>query len=102
MRGVSHVYSDMPEDGMTARCYAFEEVFGEKIRALGERSRLSQPTIRRQRSMRTSGGPVYVFRCAACDKKFERRSYDATLRPHKNRDGWDCYGRYGIYEKTKY
>jgi predicted nucleotidyltransferase component of viral defense system len=39
IRPVSHVYSDAPAGGMSARCYAFEEVFGEKIRALGERSR---------------------------------------------------------------
>lgn len=39
IRPVSHVYSDAPAEGITARCYAFEEVFGEKIRALGERSR---------------------------------------------------------------
>lgn len=39
MRPVGHIYSDAPAEGITARCYAFEEVFGEKIRALGERSR---------------------------------------------------------------
>lgn len=38
-RPVVHLYTDGPDDGMTARCYAFEEVFGEKIRALGERVR---------------------------------------------------------------
>jgi hypothetical protein len=38
-RSVGHVFSDAPGEGITARCYAFEEVFGEKIRALGERSR---------------------------------------------------------------
>lgn len=38
-RPVAHPYTDSPEDGMTVRCYAFEEVFGEKIRALGERAR---------------------------------------------------------------
>jgi len=38
-RPVGHPYSDLPEKGMTARCYAYEEVFGEKIRALGERAR---------------------------------------------------------------
>ena len=38
-RLVAHPYKDSPEDGMTARCYAFEEVFGEKIRALDERAR---------------------------------------------------------------
>ena len=39
VRPVAHVYSDGPGEGITARCYAFEEVFGEKIRALSERSR---------------------------------------------------------------
>lgn len=38
-RRVAHTYSDVPEKGITAQCYAFEEVFGEKIRALGERAR---------------------------------------------------------------
>ncbi|MEK7404506.1 MAG: nucleotidyl transferase AbiEii/AbiGii toxin family protein, partial [Acidobacteriota bacterium] len=38
-RPVAHAYLDAPENGITARCYAFEEMFGEKIRALGERSR---------------------------------------------------------------
>ena len=38
-RPVGHPYTDRPEQGMTARCYAFEEVFAEKTRALGERSR---------------------------------------------------------------
>jgi predicted nucleotidyltransferase component of viral defense system len=38
-RPVVHPYSDVPEAGITARCYAYEEVFGEKVRALGERAR---------------------------------------------------------------
>ena len=38
-RAVAHRYTDFPERGMFARCYQFEEVFGEKIRALGERAR---------------------------------------------------------------
>lgn len=38
-RPVAHPYTDNPEGRMAARCYAFEEVFGEKIRALGERTR---------------------------------------------------------------
>jgi len=39
LRPVMHPYSDAPEEGIEARCYAFDEVFGEKVRALGERSR---------------------------------------------------------------
>lgn len=38
-RPVVHPYSDKPENGIFARCYAYEEVFGEKVRALGERAR---------------------------------------------------------------
>jgi predicted nucleotidyltransferase component of viral defense system len=38
VRSISHGYSDVPWDGMSVRCYAFEEVFGEKVRALGERA----------------------------------------------------------------
>jgi predicted nucleotidyltransferase component of viral defense system len=38
-RPVAHTYSDLPEAGITARCYAYEEVFGEKVRALAERTR---------------------------------------------------------------
>jgi len=54
------------------------------------------------RQSRVSSGPVYVFRCPVCNKRFEHKSYDATLRSHKNRTGANCYGRYGQYEKTKY
>jgi predicted nucleotidyltransferase component of viral defense system len=57
---------------------------------------------RQTRQSRVLGGPVYVFRCPVCNKHFERKSYDAALRPHKNRAGGDCYGRYGQYEETKY
>ncbi len=38
-RPIHHPYSDGPPGGMTARCYAFVEVFAEKIRALAERTR---------------------------------------------------------------
>jgi len=39
LRTVVHPYSDRPGRGMVARCYAYEEVFAEKIRALGARTR---------------------------------------------------------------
>ncbi len=38
-RPVAHPYSDVPAGGIHANCYAFDEIFGEKIRALGERAR---------------------------------------------------------------
>jgi len=38
-REVFHPYTDRPEAGIWANCYAYEEAFGEKLRALGERTR---------------------------------------------------------------
>ncbi len=38
-RRVTHSYSDEPSDGIHALCYAFDELFAEKIRALAERAR---------------------------------------------------------------
>lgn len=36
---VHHPYTDSPSEGIQARCYAYEELFAEKIRALAERER---------------------------------------------------------------
>jgi len=66
------------------------------------RAGVGQTWGRQTRQSRVPGGPVYVFRCSVCNKRFERKSYDATLQPHKNRSGGNCYGRYGHYEQTKY
>ncbi len=38
-RAVHHPYSDEPESGIFANCYAFEEVVAEKVRALAQRAR---------------------------------------------------------------
>lgn len=38
-REVFHPYSDRPEAGIWINSYAYEEAFGEKVRALGERTR---------------------------------------------------------------
>jgi predicted nucleotidyltransferase component of viral defense system len=50
-----------------------------------------------------SDGPTYVYRCRVCGKTFNRKTMDSTLNPHKNaKTGYDCYGTYGTYVKTKY
>lgn len=36
---VFHPYSDAPQEGINITAYAYEEVFGEKVRALAERTR---------------------------------------------------------------
>lgn len=38
-RPVGHPYSDLPDGGIAACCYAYEELFAEKVRALAERTR---------------------------------------------------------------
>lgn len=39
LRPIGHIYTDRPENGFEARCYTLNEVFAEKVRALGERTR---------------------------------------------------------------
>jgi tRNA(Ile2) C34 agmatinyltransferase TiaS len=127
IRPVGHPYTDAPTEGIKARCYTFDEVFGEKIRALAERSRprdlydvinlfrngelaaaanAVREVVKRKcaftRVRAPQTGPTYVFRCTVCGKEFDRKTYDGTLRPHKNRGGQNCYGRFGTYMRTKY
>jgi hypothetical protein len=40
-------------------------------------------------------GLSYTFACTVCGKTFKRGTYDATLNPHKNKQGWPCPGRIG-------
>jgi hypothetical protein len=40
-------------------------------------------------------GLSYTFACTVCGKAFKRGTYDATLNPHKNKQGWTCPGRIG-------
>lgn len=64
---------------------------------------ISRSPIRRRSTFRKSNsGPVYVYRCATCGKLFERKTMDNTMRAHKNRTGYQCYGTYGTYVRTKY
>ena len=47
-------------------------------------------------------GPTYVYRCPVCQKNFDRKTMTSSLNPHKNRSGYTCYGRYGVFVRTKY
>ncbi len=38
-QSVFHPYTDAPQDGIFIDCYDYHEIFGEKVRALGERGR---------------------------------------------------------------
>lgn len=71
-----------------------------------QRSAIRRTPVRRAtRAGNVAGvsGPTYVFRCSVCRKTFNKKSYDATLNKHKdNRTGYECYGTFGTYVRTKY
>lgn len=64
----------------------------------------SAPRVRigRTRVSKSGGGPKYVFRCSVCGKQFTRTTHDSHLNPHKNKQGYPCYGTIGLYVKTNY
>ncbi len=49
-----------------------------------------------------SGGPKYVYQCGMCGKNFNHSTQDASLRKHKDKNGWDCSGRNGYLVNTVY
>ncbi|MCX5709972.1 MAG: nucleotidyl transferase AbiEii/AbiGii toxin family protein [Candidatus Omnitrophica bacterium] len=44
----------------------------------------------------------YIYQCSFCGKKFSKSTYNGNLRPHKDKNGYPCGGRYGYYVDTKY
>lgn len=50
---------------------------------------------RRLRGGSGFGGHVYLVECAYCGKQFPRKKYSTRLRPHKDSDGYACFGRSG-------
>jgi predicted nucleotidyltransferase component of viral defense system/DNA-directed RNA polymerase subunit RPC12/RpoP len=61
---------------------------------------ISRPT--RQKASRWGSKLVHTYRCSICGKKFERMTRDSKLREHKNKYGFRCSGRTGIYEGANY
>jgi hypothetical protein len=59
------------------------------------------PQMRRAPRSRAQG-PTYVFRCTVCGRTFNKKKMDGKLNAHKNRSGSQCYGRYGVYVRTRY
>lgn len=53
-------------------------------------------------SPKSSGSLRYIFKCSACGKEFTRTTNDSSLNPHKNKQGYPCYGRHGNFVRTKY
>ena len=46
--------------------------------------------------------PVHVYECPLCNKHFQHSRRDSSLRSHKDKQGWPCYGRHGIWVDTKW
>jgi predicted nucleotidyltransferase component of viral defense system len=57
----------------------------------------ARPRVTTRRS-----GPIYIYQCGLCGKKFERKTHVSTLRPHKSPGGWPCSGHWGMLVDTKW
>lgn len=62
----------------------------------------ARPACRTSSRRTGSHGPKYIFECMYCGKKFTRGSYNSSLNPHKDKNGYPCPGRTGMYVDTKY
>ncbi len=69
---------------------------------LGSRTSETSRVGRTTTGRRPSYAPKYVFRCTVCGKQFTRKSYDASLNPHKDKQGCLCPGRMGVHITTKH
>lgn len=49
-----------------------------------------------------TSGPVHIFRCPVCGKTFRRKTFDSKLNKHKGKNGYDCFGTFGVFERTEY
>jgi predicted nucleotidyltransferase component of viral defense system len=57
---------------------------------------------RRSRIRAAFSGPVYVVQCNYCQRQFERKKRDTTIREHKDSYGNRCYGRRGYVVDVRY
>jgi predicted nucleotidyltransferase component of viral defense system len=62
---------------------------------------IKSPTVKHSKSRRPSLEPRHVFKCAVCGKQFTHKTYNSILNPHKNKQGYPCPGRTGVFIKTK-
>ncbi|MEI6831737.1 MAG: nucleotidyl transferase AbiEii/AbiGii toxin family protein [Candidatus Omnitrophota bacterium] len=55
-----------------------------------------------RRGVYNQASPQYIYQCSFCGKKFTKSTYNGNLRPHKDKNGYPCSGRFGYYVDTKY
>ncbi len=84
LRNIAYAFTDpLPGDG-AVRCYSFEELFAEKIRALGERTRprdlYDVVNIHRHSDLRNAPGLIREVLREKCNSKgVEFPSYDSII-----------------------
>ena len=65
-------------------------------------TRQSRTSLARGSRSTAPAGPTHIYRCGICRKEFKKRKMDSTLNQHKNKSGYACSGRFGVFVKTKY
>jgi predicted nucleotidyltransferase component of viral defense system len=81
--------------------YAVEITSTGPLTVTPSSARPRSASTRRDTARVRSRGPTYIYRCTVCRKTFSRKAMDGSLNPHKNPQGYQCPGRYGVYVRTK-
>jgi hypothetical protein len=63
---------------------------------------IRSPRLSARRKSSAYHGPIYVYECSYCGKRFRRQQRNSQLKPHKDKDGWDCPGRTAHFVDTIY
>ena len=77
---------------ITTRTVGIERIRPQRIKS----------TSRRRGSTTSNHGPKYIFECSYCGKKFTHKTNDPKLGKHKDKQGYPCSGRRGMYIDTKF
>jgi predicted nucleotidyltransferase component of viral defense system len=71
--------------------------------------RISTPTLARKENdgffrsiYKNSSKSKYTIQCPLCGKRFKRSKYSTKLNPHKDKDGFPCYGRVGFVVENRF
>jgi predicted nucleotidyltransferase component of viral defense system len=48
------------------------------------------------------GGPIYIYECPVCGKRFQRQKQSSTLNKHKDKYGNQCFGMTAFFVDIKY
>lgn len=75
---------------------------GDSLGSRGSRARRVRAAPKSRAFGRSSSGPIYVYECAYCGKRFRRKTQTASLKPHKDKNGYPCAGRYAHWVDTQW